>query len=60
MAASCSIDQRCSLDLVLPWLWCKPAVVALFDPYPGNFHVPQAQATPLKKFKNNANHKLQH
>ena len=23
MAMSCSIEHRCSSDLVLPWLWCR-------------------------------------
>ena len=26
---SCGVGQRCSLDLVLLWLWCRPAATAL-------------------------------
>ena len=29
VAVSCSVGYRCSSDLVLLWLWHKPAVVAL-------------------------------
>ena len=28
---SCGIDPRCSSDLVLLWLWCRPAAAAQFD-----------------------------
>ena len=29
VAVSCGVDRRCSLDLVLPWLWRRPAATAL-------------------------------
>ena len=25
---SCGVGHRCSLDLVLLWLWCRPAAIA--------------------------------
>ena len=32
VAASCRVGCRCSLDSLLPWLWCKPAAAALIRP----------------------------
>ena len=32
VAASCGVGCRCGLDLVLPWLWHRPAVAALIEP----------------------------
>ena len=29
---SCGVHQRCSSDLTLLWLWCRPAAVALTGP----------------------------
>ena len=29
LAASCRVGHGCSLDLVLPWLWHRPAAAAL-------------------------------
>ena len=29
---SCGVDRRCGLDLVLLWLWCRPAVAAPIQP----------------------------
>ena len=28
---SCDVGQRCGLDLVLLWLWCRPVAVALIQ-----------------------------
>ena len=32
MAVSCGVGLRCGLDLMLLWLWCRPAAVALIGP----------------------------
>ena len=32
MAASCSVGPRCSLDLVVLWLWCRLAAAAPVRP----------------------------
>ena len=29
---NCGIGHRCGSALVLPWLWCRPAAVALPQP----------------------------
>ena len=29
---SCGIGCRCGLDLVLPWLWCRPVATAPIGP----------------------------
>ena len=29
---SCGVGRRCSLDLVLPWLWCRPAAIVPVQP----------------------------
>ena len=29
---SCGVGRRCGLDLVLLWLWLRPATVALIRP----------------------------
>ena len=29
---SCGAGCRCSSDLVLLWLWCRPAAIALIQP----------------------------
>ena len=29
---SCGVDCRHGLDLILPWLWCRPAAVAPIGP----------------------------
>ena len=28
VATNCGIGHRCGSDLVLPWLWCRPAAAA--------------------------------
>ena len=32
IAMSCDVGRRCSLDPLLPWLWCRPAGVAPIQP----------------------------
>ena len=32
VAVSCGVGRRCSLDLVLLWLWCRLAAVAPIPP----------------------------
>ena len=32
IAASCGVGQRCGLDLVWPWLWCRPQQQLQFSP----------------------------
>ena len=32
VATSCGVGCRCGLDLVLLWLWCRPAVAAPLRP----------------------------
>ena len=49
IVVSCGVGLRCSLDLALLWLWCRPETVVQLDPKPGNFHMLQVQ--PLKKKK---------
>ena len=34
VAMSCGIGSRCGLDLVLLWLWCRPAAAAPIQPLP--------------------------
>ena len=46
---SCGVGCRCSSDLVLLWLWHKPAAAALIRPLAWEPHIPQVQ--PLKPAK---------
>ena len=46
---SCGIGHRHSLDLVLLWLWCRPAAVALVGPLA--WERPYAMGAALKKKK---------
>ena len=43
----CGIGRRCSLDLVVLWLWCRPAVVAPIRP--PAWEPPYAVGAALKK-----------
>ena len=44
---SCGVGHRCSLDLVLLWLWCRPAAV---DPIgPLGWEPPYALGVALRK-----------
>ena len=48
---SCGVGHRWSLDLALPWLWCRPAAVALIRPLA--WEPPYATGVALaKKIKN--------
>ena len=40
--ASCSVVQRCSLNPMLQWLYCRLAAVASIQPQSRNFHMSQA------------------
>ena len=48
MAASWGLDHRCSSDLVLLWLWCRPAATVLIRPLS---ITPQVLALKRKKEK---------
>ena len=44
---SCGVGCTRGLDLVLPWLWCRPAAVALTQPLA--WEPPYATGMALKK-----------
>jgi len=46
---SYGVDQRRGLDLVLLWLWCRPAAIAPIRPLA--WESPYAAGTPLKRPK---------
>ena len=46
---SCGVGCRCSSDLILLWLWCRPADVALIRPLA--WEPPYAKGAALKKSK---------
>ena len=43
---SCGVGHRCSSDLVLLWLWCSPAAIALIGPLA--WEPPYAKGATLK------------
>ena len=47
IATSCSVAHSCSLDLVLPWLWCRLAAVVLNQPLAQE--LPYATGVAVKK-----------
>ena len=49
MAASCSVGHRCSWDLALLWMWCRPASIALIRPLA--WEPPYAVSVTLKNKK---------
>ena len=49
IAMSCGVGRRCSLDLVLLWLWCRPAATALL--WPLAWELPYAAGVALKSQK---------
>ena len=49
VAMSCGVGRRYSLDLVLLWLWCRPAAIALIRPLV--WELPCAMGVALKKKK---------
>ena len=59
IAVSCCVGDRCGSDLVLPWLWCRPAATAPSQPLA--WERPQAvgvapkdqKKTPTNKQTNN-------
>ena len=48
-ATSCSIFRRCGLDLVLLWLWCRPAAAASIQPLA--WELPYATGVAVKEKK---------
>ena len=46
---SCGVGRRCSLDLALLWLWCRPAATAPIRPLA--WEPPYATGTALEKAK---------
>ena len=46
---SCGMGRRCSLDLVLPWLWCRLVAAAPIQPL--GWELPYAVSTVLKRQK---------
>ena len=46
---SCGVGHRCSSDLALLWLWCRPAAVALIQPLA--WEPPHDVGAALKKKK---------
>ena len=44
-----SIGHRCGLDLMLPWLWCRPATASLIQSLNQKF--PYTTSVPVKKEK---------
>ena len=51
------VVRRCGLDLVLLWLWCRRATVALIGPLA--WEPPYALAAALKKQNKQTNKKLE-
>ena len=49
LAMSCGIGRRCSLDLALLWLWCRPAATAPIRPLA--WEPPCATGAALEKGK---------
>ena len=46
---SCGVGRKCSLDLMLLWLWCRPAATALIRPLA--WEPPYAMSMALKRQK---------
>ena len=53
---SCGVDHRCSLDLVLLWLWCRPAATAPIRPLA--WEPPYAMGAALKRQKDQKEKKI--
>ena len=51
MTVSCGVSCRRNSDLMLLWLWCRLAAVALIQPLA--WEPPHAVGTALKSQKNN-------
>ena len=49
LAVTSGVGHGCSSDPALPWLWCRPAAVALIQPLAGE--LPYAMGAALKKNK---------
>ena len=46
---SCNVGRRCGSDLMLLWLWCRPATVAPIQPVA--WEPPYAMGVALKRQK---------
>ena len=53
---SCGVGHRCSLDMALLWLWCRPAAVALIGPRA--WEPPNAAGAALKRKNNNSDNTI--
>ena len=51
VAMSCGVGGRRSSDLVLLWLWCRPAAVALIQPLAWELTYAVGVALKTKKMK---------
>ena len=53
LAENCDVGRRCGSDLVLLWLWCRPAATALIRPlaWEPPYVVEAAQEIAKKKKK---------
>ena len=49
LPTSCGVGHRCNLDLLLLWLWCRPAAAAPIQPIARE--LPYAKGTAPKKEK---------
>ena len=47
LSMSCGVGHRCGSDLVLLWLWCRPAAAALIPPLA--WEPPYAVGATLKR-----------
>ena len=48
---NCGVLRICGSDLVLLWLWCRPAAVAPIQPLAWNIHMLPVQPLKAKKKK---------
>ena len=55
---SCGIGRRQGSDPTLPWLWCRPAAIALIRPLA--WEPPYATGAALEKAKRQTNKQTNH
>ena len=55
---SCGVGRECGSDLVLQWLWCRPAAVALIRPLA--WEPPYARGGTLKRHSHTHTHTHTH
>ena len=51
VAVSCGVGRRCSSNLALLWLWCRPPAAAPIQPLPWELHMPTGAALKGQKQK---------